>query len=710
MAHPINQSFKADVNKDLIHHLLGSYPTDTQGQPLISIKEFHQQGLIKGHTCHILTILVNESNSQGLVPNNRKHKWGTSEDNSYKCHQVLHRSAPRCYSYVRVINDANGQIMVEKRMHGFYKFSSSDPNNEDEDIACHLIDPEQQKQADLVAVTEKANGKSAVITAFQYQGQTYLFGGSKSKHRVARLSDAVGDIKAVEALELGPHANQLVTDIFTYFIQQFATLSPDQKNKLIDMMLVQSLCGEYNDYKHIVSNQMGKLKPSIQWFGISQNLGTIANSASLNGNFLANLEVIKAFGLPTIAYQIYPRADYLNQITSLKTRCDSEGYVVHWIRSQDNTTVGVEKLKTWWYVILRMLREIIRGSAKSGNLRDVYEIKIQKTILKRNQDFMNLPDGFILIWSQLCCEFCKWFLKKGYNFNVIDFNENSQGMGNTWQEFLAENPHISDQFGVPEEEVKARHLENYKFKLEIKSIPRLVVFFKGIPGLGKSHIGHLLATELNSKGYQTTTLEQDDFKGKTAGKQCFMAFCNYLKNKDNRIILLQRNNANLSQYQSYLEEARNQGCRILTLVPDEIRTISLLLTCIEAVLARKGHKTFDLLAPEVKAKLVLTYAIEFADDYQPPNNSAETVYKLKWLSMVDDSHVSPSMKQFLNNYLTEIKQAKNVFNNTVTRPLAQVLYELQIKPDQKLYATWRRNQSEMIEELMEVIVNQVQVE
>lgn len=706
MAHPSNLIASSN-SEALIHELLGCYPIDQMGQPLISVKSYPQKGLIQGHTCQILTIHVNESNAQGAVPNNRKHKWGTSEDNSYKCHQILHRSAPRCYSYVRIINDSNHQVMLEKRMHGFYKFSSSDPNNEDEDIACHLIDPEQQKLADLVAVTEKANGKTAIMTAFQYQGQSYLFGGSKSKHRVVRLNEAIKDIIEIESQEHGPYANRLVTDIFTFFMQQYQTLTHQQKSDLMTLLFNQSLCGEYNDYKHIVSDRQGQLKPSIHWFGISENLGTISNQTSLNGDFLTNLKLIESFGLPTIKYQVYTRDDFLKISAELKLGHDSEGYVIHWIQTNGNQqlTVGVEKLKTWWYVIIRMLREIIRGSAKSGNLRDIYEIKIQKTILKRNQDFMRLPDGFIFIWSQLCCQFCQWFLKKGYNFNVIDFNENSKGMGNTWQEFLTENPNVSDQFGSPEDEVKSRHLENFKFQLDIKSTPRLIIFFKGIPGLGKSYIGKLLSEQLNAKGYQTTTLEQDDFKGKTAGKQCFLAFCNYLKNKDNRIIILQRNNANLSQYQSYLEEARNQGCRILTLAPDEINTLSLLVTCIEAVLTRQGHKTFDSLAPAMKAKIVMTYALEYADDYQPHNRPFEILYKLKWLKACE---INSHTQTFLNQYLADLKHEKSVYKNNIIRSLPEVLYGCQIKLNEPFYVKWRRDQNDIIQELIALIEAQIQ--
>ncbi len=691
------------LSVDIIRELLACRPVDRHGNDLVSVREYKQVSIIPDHTCVIYTINVCESKSNGDVMVNKRHAYGTSEDNSYKCHAILHRAIPRCYSVLKIVSNTDGQVKFWKRMHGMYKFSSSNSNDEDDDITCELIDPELMKTSDTIVVTEKANGKTAIITTFEFQNQTYVFGGSKGKHRIVRLHHIVEDITLMETQD--KQHNNLLIDIFTLFDQQFQSLISDNQTQLLSNLSTRSLCGEYNDYKHLVSNQHGQLKPNIKWFGISENLGMISPTQSLNGDFLQNINYLQTIGLPTITLQTYTPDQFKTIYPQLKLGTDVEGWVVHWIITQPNgqrVTIGVEKLKTWWYIILRMLREIIRGSAKGGGLANIYEIRIKKTILKRNQDFMKLPEGCLFLWSELCCAFCRWFVNKGYNFNVIDFQENSKGMGNTWQEFLKDCPQVTDRFDLPEVEVQKRGLENYQFKVEFHEIPRLVVFFKGIPGLGKSTIGHLLSSQLNHAGYQTLTLEQDDFKGKTAGKQCFLKFQDYLKKTQNRIILVQRNNANLSQYQGYLDTARDQGCRILIINPAEINLKSLLLVCIESVLNRKDHKTFTELKPELRAKLVLTYAVEFQDDYAPTDKNNTSVHNLKWLNVSNDNHINNSMCQYLDSYLNEIRQSKNVYDNKLTRPMHEVNQNLQLTSTPKYYQ-WRRDTNELATELFGVI-------
>ncbi len=684
-------------DQQLIANFIGCYPIDHNGTPLVFLKKHDQLGVVKGHICRIMTILVAESNDKGIVPLKKRHSYGISEDNTYKLYPELHRSVPRCYSYLQVIDSNTQHVKLEKRMHGFYKFSSNDVNNEDEDIACNLIDPEQQKQADTVIVTEKANGKAAIFSSFEFDGNYFLFGGSKTKHRVVRLENAIKDIDNSERDENS--RNLLMKDIFAVFIDQYNSLQNDQlRSDFIKLLESKSLCGEFNDYKHIVSNRSDSLKLSIKWFGFSENQGTINRQEGLNGDLFVFFETMGKYGLPLVTYKIYTVDEYETIKDSLKLGADFEGWVVHWIKSLESgshKTVGVEKLKTWWYIVVRMLREIIRGTK---DLKNDYELKVKKTLLKRNTDFMKLPDGMLLLWSNLCCEFCKWFIEKNYKFIAIDFQDDSIGMGNIWRQFMIENAHLNDNFDLPEKEMTKQGLTNYKFKLEIKQTQRLVVIFKGLPGLGKSHIGNLVRMELNKLGLNVVSLEQDDFTGKSAGQKCLAKFTDYVKNQSINVILLQRNNANRNQYGRYVDVADYHGVKVIFVSPAEIDLKILLLVCIEAVIQRHGHKTFDQLSEAVRAKLVLSFYLEFRKE--------ENDHALQWLSVANDQDVDISVSNYLIDYLNELQQSKNVYDNRKYRPLMELNEKLRLKTTN--YQQYRRSTNDLVTELKSLIIGHLQ--
>lgn len=134
-----------------------------------------------------------------LVP---KKKWG-SDDNAYRLYPEMHRLVPRAYSILVVKGPSREvecpmpraprdvcalvlmrvpppQLVGRTVVQGFYKFSSRSSVDEDSSVAVtHLLAPEKLDGADRCVVTEKANGKAAVVTMVTVNGQVCLVGGSK---------------------------------------------------------------------------------------------------------------------------------------------------------------------------------------------------------------------------------------------------------------------------------------------------------------------------------------------------------------------------------------------------------------------------------------------------------------------------------------------------------------------------------------------------
>jgi hypothetical protein len=227
---------------------------------------------------------------------------------------------------------------------------------------------------------------------------------------------------------------------------------------------------------------------------------------------------------------------------------------VHWLKN--GNSIGVEKFKTWWYIILRVIRQIILNPKNSEN----FDFAIRKTLLKRNRDFMHLPEGYIFLWHGIGVNFCKWMVESRISMSSVGITSANLGMGTLWQRFLSETGTNTDFcLTLPEEVVKSANLENFKFS-SIRTPNsgtktgerKLLVLMQGIPGIGKTFLAPHIVSALSPK--KAVWLEQDQFSGANAGKDCLEKCTEYMKGEDAfDVVVLTRNNAELDQYEKYLK-------------------------------------------------------------------------------------------------------------------------------------------------------------
>ena len=72
---------------------------------------------------------------------------------------------------------------------------------------------------------------------------------------------------------------------------------------------------------------------------------------------------------------------------------------------------------------------------------------LSNILLKRNS-YLKLPEAFLIVWYELLCKFCQWFINKKISYKSI--NIENEGMGYYWKQFLENNPSLTDDFGEPE--------------------------------------------------------------------------------------------------------------------------------------------------------------------------------------------------------------------------------------------------------------------
>ncbi|KAH3743523.1 hypothetical protein Pelo_15070 [Pelomyxa schiedti] len=341
------------------------------------------------------------------------------------------------------IRSARG-LMVVGKVQGMPKFTGLSTDEEDESetpnkrSVNHMCNRQLIQRASHFLVTTKANGKAAVITAFEFEGKLYYILGSKNVHVVVSASDLSKMTAHV------PAENKLAVGISQVITRHFLQLENGQLHKLNRLLLTHTLCGEYEDGEHIVPHPGS---PGISWFALVPKQGDIPGESC---DRLSALETLKSFGLPTVNFALHPKSDLLQEFVRLRRTPHMEGAVIDFMVSKPDggySVVETVKFKSVWYVLTRSVREILRftlapfktkSMSKEAQISEVMQ-RINKTIKARSSDFLHLSPETVESYLDLYRAFVSWFIRKRYDGSTI----NRDGLAVHWSEFLQETK-ISD--------------------------------------------------------------------------------------------------------------------------------------------------------------------------------------------------------------------------------------------------------------------------
>ena len=402
---------------------------DKEVECLVNVKTTeHKVGRFK-IVSHQLT--VRRCTSQGIVT---KKRWGT-DDETYKYYTELQYAIPRSFS-VNYIYDENGNELLKFFINGIPKFSSASNVDEDADMGTGVgtacVDLLSKiGGATKVVKMNKANGKFCAISMVKVQDVTILVICSKGVHKFC----LVDELDKFIDTESG-----LISGIAKAFKNQYTKLTEIQKENLISRLTSGfTIIGEYNDGAHLIPLPEEEKEPYIEFFGFSKNQGPIPETESLAGNPIKDMVEIGTLGLRTVEFQTYSKEEFDSIPGNIMRQGKfSEGFVFYYIDDRE-TVLGIEKYKTTWYILWRMLRQIILRLKGPGDLPSKYEGEIHKTLTTRNS-FLNLPKEKFDGWNEILCRFTKWFIIKGYSTETVGISSSARGIGNIIKEWVTEVP------------------------------------------------------------------------------------------------------------------------------------------------------------------------------------------------------------------------------------------------------------------------------
>jgi len=419
----------------LVETVAAAIPRDPSGTPVARWRDLEYVLPDPGLSDHGKVVHVKISTLKVLpTRKGRVVKYG-SDDDTYETYPTLAGLAPRCLAIARlqVVGD-DPEMAREYVLHGMRKFPDYDGD-------FGFDDPDGNS---TVLLTEKANGKCACLTVIEFDGDLYLFGGSKGVHYVLPFDPETSLTHLPErALRDNPNANKdsdrLVLNILNIFLEQCRALPADRLARLVDDALLDgyALCGELLDGMHFVTKSIAEEPDTIVYYGMPRCSAYLPplNDHPVAEYTLGRLRFLEdEVGLPVVKMASIPLADWDDVcISKCRNATNTEGFVLH-VLDGDGRALGTFKLKSWWYVALRVIRTALEKTPPAeGTTVDVCQRRVETALRTRNREYMQLEQGCLEDWIGKAKAFVEYACRADDLLGAIQ--RETTGFGAAWRAF-----------------------------------------------------------------------------------------------------------------------------------------------------------------------------------------------------------------------------------------------------------------------------------
>ena len=282
--------------------------------------------------------------------------------------------------------------------------------------------------ADTVVVMDKLNGEAAHLSGRFIDGKFYIITGSKNVHMLLSSEEdivkytgeryKVAIIIAKAVWELLVQMDQkcrkilfnllhhtkctLIFEILQPENQHIVNLAHLNKNELIFIYITPTFS---NDYEISLTNDS------------ATSLTALPPHHAL--------DFFSALGCKTASYEIVEKDSVDEYNKHLRSLEEKEGHVLYYILKTDGheNTIGMVKVKTFWYVILRALREKVvfcfntGKKSKGWSLEDL--ILATHRRFKDIQDWLKFDNQYLDEWIKVSRLFIQWLNTEVNNNRII---------------------------------------------------------------------------------------------------------------------------------------------------------------------------------------------------------------------------------------------------------------------------------------------------
>ncbi|CAL4116103.1 unnamed protein product [Meganyctiphanes norvegica] len=264
-------------------------------------------------------------------------------------------------------------------------------------------------EAEKVVAMEKLNGEAAHFSGRFIDGKFYIITGSKNVHMIISCKE---DIEKYDGVRYN-NAKLIARAVWKQLIQM-----EENSRQILFNLLHHTKCTVVCEIllpnnQHIVNLSSIK-EPSLHVLAMTP---TVSDNDEFSLTALPPhhwLELASALGFNVAPYQIIDRKDVDNFIQRSQNEIHKEGYVLYYLKSTNGyeNTIGMAKTKTFWYVMLRALREKSVFAFNAAKKRNGWSLedRINSTHkrFKEIQIWLRFNNEHLTEWNKLSEEFLHW--------------------------------------------------------------------------------------------------------------------------------------------------------------------------------------------------------------------------------------------------------------------------------------------------------------
>ena len=362
---------------------------------------------------------------------NLKHYELDNDDYVYKNHPDIRKNIPRGLTTFRISNKTDTDIgdsslqgigiyngfgiYANKKFIGLNNQDDDNDNtnytreyNNNDDTNDYFI--QNKNTANKIIFMEKINGEAFHFSGRYFHNDNdddifYWFLGSKRNHiMIGKESDI--DLYTDERYRLA----RVFAKSFMKLLNSIAKDKREILQNLLHYTKITAICEILQpSYQHIVHIK-----------GKENTIVFLAFCSSFNKDSLTafpphvTCKVMETLNMIIPNYQVIKAGgkEETEKINEIRSRENSEGMVLYYLNEQ-NQTIGLLKVKTFWYILLRALREKLNFHFKLKE-KEGFAANNNKLIEKINkrydeiQKWLGLTNDRINGWKEIAEKFVSW--------------------------------------------------------------------------------------------------------------------------------------------------------------------------------------------------------------------------------------------------------------------------------------------------------------
>ena len=360
-----------------------------------------------------------------------------TDDYVYHNYEPIQKNIPRGLTICKITDDETNEIEFNeiciygnKKFAGMTNQDEDDIDDDDDENAGEkyfIENPNPEKQPTIIAM-EKINGEALHFSGRYLYDTFYLFIGSKRNHIMISKEADIHLYKNQRHNQAKKFAKSLM--------EKLGQLSENKRQILYNLLHYTKVTVSCEilqpSYQHVV--RIPGENDKIVFLNFSALHNDDKSLTAFPPHTACN--IMEVLNLTPANYEISNDGKKMDKKIRYRENC--EGSVLYYL-NKNNETIGFLKLKSFWYIFLRALREKLSRHVNDVNKNRVIRKPIEESINNRYdqiQGWLKLTAAETNEWKEIAQKFKNWLLQLNRHISAEEVKIKFPIL---WDKFLNEN-------------------------------------------------------------------------------------------------------------------------------------------------------------------------------------------------------------------------------------------------------------------------------